>query len=444
MFKRILVANRGEIAVRIIRACRDLNIEVYTVHSTADAESMHVRLADHSICVGGPSPTESYLSIPALLEAASLFSVDAIHPGIGFLAENANFARMVEKQGMVFIGPSPEHIDIMGNKIHAKKMAQQFQLPLVPDSQGPLTDSTHAHSCANTIQYPVLIKAAGGGGGRGMRIVHEKKDLEALIDEAKTEALQGFGDNTVFMEKYLTKPRHIEIQMLADGKGNALFFPERDCSVQRRYQKLIEESPCLLVDRKKVHDLGVKCAKALASMGYKGVGTLEFLYENNNFYFIEMNTRIQVEHTVSEVITGIDLIAWQIRIASGETLSLSQDDITPHGHAIECRINAEDSETFAPQPGHIETFLPSCGPGIRVDSGIYNGSFIPPYYDSLIAKIIAHGTDRPHAIQRMKRALAELVITGITCNIQFHQKILNNPTFIKGDFHVHWLEQMNT
>lgn len=442
MFRRILVANRGEIAVRIIRACRDLGIEVYTIHSTADSEAMHVRLADHSICVGGPSPTESYLSIPSILEAASIFSVDAIHPGIGFLAENGKFARMVTDHGMAFIGPDPEHIDIMGDKISAKQSAKQHNLPLVPDSDGLLSSIKEAYSIADKIGYPVIIKASGGGGGRGMRIVLNKENLESMILEAQTESKQGFGNDRVFMEKYLAQPRHIEFQMLCDGKGGALFLPERDCSVQRRYQKVIEESPATNIDRNKIDQLGEKCSKALKDIGYKGVGTLEFLYENEKFYFIEMNTRIQVEHTVSEVVTGIDLIAWQILIAQGEKLNIKQTDISTSGHAIECRINAEDPNTFMPSPGVIENFLPSCGPGIRVDSGIYSGSKIPPHYDSLIAKLIAHGQDRDHAIRRMKRALSELVITGVKCNIDLHNRILNHKDFNSCDINVNWLAEI--
>ena len=443
MFKKIVIANRGEIALRVLRACKELGIKTVAIHSTADRDLKHVRLADESVCIGNPAPSDSYLSIPAVISATEIADAEAIHPGYGFLAENADFAEQVENSGFIFIGPKAKTIRTMGDKVSAIKAMKEAGIPCVPGSDGPLgTNDTENVAMARKIGLPVIIKAAGGGGGRGMRVVREESDIINFINMTKTEAAAAFGNSTVYMEKFLENPRHIEIQILADGQGNAVHLAERDCSMQRRHQKVLEEAtaPGMTEDRRKF--IGERCAEACRQMKYRGVGTFEFLYENNEFYFIEMNTRIQVEHPVTEMITGIDLIKEQIKVATGEKLTLKQEDICIRGHAIECRINAEDAKTFIPSPGLVELFHAPGGPGIRVDSHLYSGYRVPPYYDSLIAKIIAYGTDRNSAIQRMKIALDELHIEGIKTNIDLQKKILNDENFIKGGTNIHYLEKM--
>jgi len=441
MFKKILIANRGEIALRVLRACRELGIASVAVHSTADADAMHVRLADESVCIGPPLARDSYLNMPAIISAALITGAEAIHPGYGFLSENAAFAEMVEAHNLVFIGPTAQHIRMMGDKITAKSTMADLGVPLVPGSVGELASLEEAREVAEKIMYPVLIKAAAGGGGRGMKVARAAGELEAAWREARAEAGAAFGNNAVYMEKYLDKPRHIELQILADNHGEVVHIGERDCSLQRRHQKVLEEAGSPVISAAQRDELGRTVTTALKRIGYRNAGTLEFLYQDGQFAFIEMNTRLQVEHPVSEMISGIDLVREQIRIAAGEKLGYTQDDVVLSGHAIECRITAEDPESFAPSPGRVEVFHPPGGLGVRVDSGLYAGYRVPPHYDSLIAKLITYGRTREEAIARMKRALREFVITGIKTTIPLHQRILEAPDFVAGDYTIHWLER---
>ena len=441
MFKKILIANRGEIALRVQRACRELGIATVAIHSTADADAMHVRLADESVCIGPPAGRDSYLKMPAVLSAALITGADAIHPGYGFLSENADFAEMVEAHNITFIGPSPSHIRMMGDKITAKTTMLKLGVPLVPGSPGELETLDEARAVAEKIKYPVLIKAAAGGGGRGMKVARSAAELEAAYREARMEAGAAFGNNAVYMEKYLDRPRHIELQILADAHGNVVHFGERDCSLQRRHQKLLEEAGSPAITPAQRDALGETVTRALKEIGYRNAGTLEFLYQDEQFSFIEMNTRLQVEHPVSEMISGTDLVHEQIRIAAGEPLGYTQRDIHLSGHAIECRITAEDPETFAPSPGLVSTFHPPGGLGVRVDSALYAGYRVPPHYDSLVAKLITYGRTRDEAIARMRRALREFVISGIKTTIPLHERILENPEFRAGDYTIHWLEK---
>ncbi len=440
-FHKILIANRGEIALRIQRACRELGIPTVAIHSTADATAMHVRLADESVCIGPPSARESYLNIPAILSAAAITGADAIHPGYGFLSENARFAEMVEAHGLTFIGPSPAHISMMGDKIAAKTAMAGLGVPLVPGSDGAVATLDEARTVAGRIGYPVLIKAAAGGGGRGMKVAASAADLEEAWRVARTEAASAFGNDQVYLEKYLDRPRHIELQVLADGHGHVGHFGERDCSLQRRHQKLLEEAGSPALDAAARDALGARVTAALAELGYRNAGTLEFLYQDGQFAFIEMNTRLQVEHPVSELIADVDLVQEQIRLAAGETLGYTQADISFSGHAIECRINAEDPLTFSPTPGRVNVFHPPGGPGVRVDSALYAGYVVPPYYDSLVAKLIVHAPSRREAVARLARALDEFVIDGIKTTIPLHQRIVRDKDFLAGDYTIHWLER---
>jgi len=441
MFDKILIANRGEIALRVLRACREMGISTVAVHSTADENAMHVRLADESVCIGPPPALQSYLNIPSLLAACEITGADAVHPGYGFLSENARFAEILREHDINFIGPTPEHITLMGDKIAAKQSAVDLGLPVVPGSDGAINDDDTAVKVAEGIGYPVLIKAASGGGGRGMQIVRSPDDLSSALATARAEARAAFGDDAVYMEKYLDKPRHIEIQVIADGQGNAVHLGERDCSLQRRHQKVWEEALSPALNQTQRDQLGNLVAKATADLGYLGVGTVEFLYENGEFYLIEMNTRLQVEHPVTEAITGIDLVQEQIRIADGAALSLKQEDIEFSGHAIECRINAENPKTWAPSPGLIEAYHPPGGLGVRVDSGVYTGYRIPPYYDSLIGKLIVFGKNRNECMMRLRRALDEFVIEGIETTIPLFQSLLMKADIMNGDYDIHWLEE---
>jgi acetyl-CoA carboxylase, biotin carboxylase subunit len=441
MFSKILIANRGEIALRVLRACRELGIASVAVHSTADADAMHVRLADESVCIGPALARESYLNMPAIISAALITGAEAIHPGYGFLSENAAFAEMVEAHNLVFIGPTAQHIRMMGDKITAKTTMEELKVPLVPGSPGELASLDEARAVAERIKYPVLIKAAAGGGGRGMKVARSAGELDAAWREARAEAAAAFGNNAVYMEKYLDKPRHIELQVLADNYGEVVHIGERDCSLQRRHQKVLEEAGSPVITPAQRDELGKTVTTALKKIGYRNAGTLEFLYQDGQFAFIEMNTRLQVEHPVSEAISGIDLVREQIRIAAGEHLGYTQEDIEFSGHAIECRITAEDPATFAPSPGRVEVFHPPGGLGVRVDSALYAGYRVPPHYDSLIAKLITHGRTRDEAIARMKRALREFVITGVKTTIPLHQRILEAPDFCSGDYTIHWLER---
>ena len=442
MIKKILIANRGEIAVRVIRACKELEIQTVAVHSTADNESMHVRLADESICIGSPKAQDSYLNVPSLISAIEITGADAVHPGYGFLSENYKFAEILEQHKIKFIGPSSELIRKMGDKIEAKKIAKSLGLPIVAGSETGIKDINEAKKIAKEVGFPVLIKAAGGGGGKGMRIVHSEDKLEENIKIAQTEAKKFFNNEEVFIEKFFENPRHIEVQILSDGKDNTVHLGERDCSVQRRYQKIIEESPCPVIDdeqRKYLLDVSIN---AISKLGYEGAGTLEFIYDKGKFYFLEMNTRLQVEHPVTEEVTGIDLVKRQIEIASTGKLNLQQKDIIFFGHAIECRINAEDpSKDFLPSAGTIKTYNQPSGPGTRVDSCVFQGCKIPPYYDSLVAKLICHGRDRASAISRLKRSLDEFVIEGVSTTIDLHKKILRNEDFINSKYDVNWLSK---
>ena len=438
---KVLIANRGEIALRIHRACHEMGIETVAVHSTADADAMHVRLADQAICIGPPAATDSYLNIPNIISAAEIAHADAIHPGYGFLSENAQFAEIVELHDIKWIGPKPEHIRTMGDKIEAKLTAAKLGLPLVPGSDGPLETIAEAIETARRIGYPVIIKAASGGGGRGMKVVTSEDQLESLMAQAGTEAKAAFGDGTVYMEKYLTNPRHIEFQVFGDGEGNAIHLGERDCSLQRRHQKVLEEAPSPVIRGDERDRMGTIVSKAMAEMGYRGAGTIEFLYEGGEFYFIEMNTRLQVEHPVTEMITGVDLVREQIRVASGRGLSCSQDQIRFRGHAIECRINAEDPKTFAPSPGTVKAYVAPGGMHVRVDSGLYAGYRVPPYYDSMIGKLIVYGSTRERCIMRLKRALEEFVIEGMKTTIPLHAAIIRDPEFLSGEYTIKWLEE---
>ncbi len=439
--KKLLIANRGEIALRIHRACHEMGIKTVAVHSTADSDAMHVRLADEAICIGPPSASESYLKIDRIIAAAEISGADAIHPGYGFLSENAKFAEIVEAHGIIFVGPKPEHIRTMGDKIEAKRTAGALGLPLVPGSDGAISDVEEAKRIAEAAGYPVIIKAASGGGGRGMKVVTNPADLEAQMLQAGSEAKAAFGDATVYLEKYLGNPRHIEVQVFGDGNGNAIHLGERDCSLQRRHQKVLEEAPSPVLSTEERERIGGVCAKAMADMGYRGAGTIEFLWEDGEFYFIEMNTRLQVEHPVTEAITGLDLVREQIRVAEGHGLTLRQEDVVFRGHAIECRINAEDPRTFAPSPGLVKGYHAPGGMNVRVDSGLYTGYKVPPYYDSMIAKLIVYGTTRQGALRRLRRALEEFVIDGMKTTIPLHQALLDDPDFQKGEYTIKWLEE---
>jgi acetyl-CoA carboxylase biotin carboxylase subunit len=442
MLDKVVIANRGEIALRILRACKELGIKTVAVHSEADRDLMHVRLADESVCIGPAAPAGSYLSIPAIISAAEITDAVAIHPGYGFLAENASFAEQVEKSGFIFIGPHPDSIRTMGDKVAAITAMKSLGIPCVPGSSDPIADDDAATlRMAREIGYPVIIKAAGGGGGRGMRVVHTESHLLNAIAMTRNEARAAFNNDKVYMEKYLQTPRHIEIQVIGDGQGNAVHLGERDCSIQRRHQKIIEEAPAPGITAEQRAAIGERCAQACRDMRYRGAGTFEFLYENKEFFFIEMNTRIQVEHPITEMITGVDIVKEQLRIAAGEKLSLTQSDIKIKGHAIECRINAEDPRSFVPSPGTITHFHAPGGPGIRLDSHIYSSYKVPPYYDSLIAKVIAYGETRDTALARMRSALDEMVVEGIKTNLPLHQDILRGSTFQQGMVNIHYLEQ---
>jgi acetyl-CoA carboxylase, biotin carboxylase subunit len=441
MIHKILIANRGEIALRVIRACRELGIETVAVHSTADAEAMHVRLADASVCIGPPPAGESYLNKLAILAAAEISGADAIHPGYGFLSENADFAQMVIEHGYVFIGPRPEHIRLMGDKIAAKDAMRTLGVPLVPGSNGPVKHEVMAREAAEDVGYPVLIKAVAGGGGRGMTIARNEAELIDGLALARREAKIGFGDDRVYLEKYLERPRHIEVQILADEHGHCIHLGERDCTLQRRHQKLVEEAPSPVLDPDQRVAIGERCAEAIRRLGYRGVGTVEMLYQDDEFYFIEMNTRLQVEHPVTEAVTGIDLVKAQISVAAGEPLAIEQSDVRFAGHAIECRVNAEDPKSLLPTPGNVQTYHPPGGPGVRVDSALYAGAVVPPYYDSLIAKLIVYDHSRAACLERLKRALAEYVIAGLPTNLTLLQAVIEHPAFASGAYHTGWLAE---
>ena len=439
MFEKILIANRGEIALRIHRACREMGIKTVAVHSTADDTAMHVRLADESVCIGPPPARESYLNIPAILSAAQITGADAIHPGLGFLAENPGFAEMVEEHGFVFIGPSVEHIRMMGDKVAAKRAAIDLGIPVVPGSEGAVESLEHAIAEARRIGYPVLIKAAGGGGGRGMRVARDESELKEMLPAAQRESAAFFANAAVYLERYLGHPRHIEVQILADGQGGVIHLGERDCSLQRSHQKILEETPSPALNAEQRSELGQIATRAVAKLGYKSAGTIEFLFEDGKFFFIEMNTRLQVEHPISEMVSGIDIVREQLRIASGAPLGYRQADVKLAGHAIECRINAEHPESFAPSPGTITGYHAPGGMGVRVDSALYQGYSVPPHYDSMVAKLIVHGTSRNECLMRLRRSLEEFVITGIDTTIPLHQRLVVASDFINGLYDVHWL-----
>jgi len=439
--KKLLIANRGEIALRIHRACHEMGIATVAVHSTADSDAMHVRLADESVCIGPPAAKDSYLNMANIISAAEITHADAVHPGYGFLSENAQFAEIVESHGLCWVGPKPEHIRIMGDKVEAKRTAAKLGLPLVPGSPGPIENVAEARAIAAEVGYPVIIKAASGGGGRGMKVVEDEDHLESAMMQAASEAKAAFGDDTVYLEKYLGDPRHIEFQIFGDGEGNAIHIGERDCSIQRRHQKVIEEAPSPVISPEQRARMGGIVAKAMADMHYRGAGTIEFLYENDEFYFIEMNTRLQVEHPVTELISDIDLVREQIRVAQGDGLSCTQDQVVLHGHAIECRINAEDPVTFAPSPGLVKNYVAPGGMHVRVDSGLYAGYRVPPYYDSMIGKLIVYGTTRDECIMRLKRALEEFVVEGMKTTVPLQQKIIRTEAFKSGNYTIKWLEQ---
>ena len=440
MFEKVLIANRGEIALRVHRACQEMGISTVAIHSTADENAMHVRLADESVCIGPPSATDSYLNIPAIISACEITGADAVHPGYGFLSENARFADILDEHGITFIGPSAEHIRLMGDKIAAKTTVKRLGIPVVPGSDGAVTNDVEAKAIAEEIGFPVLVKAAAGGGGRGMKVARNAKELPHALSNARTEAKAAFGDDALYMEKYLGQPRHIEVQVIADSHGNVAHMGERDCSLQRRHQKVLEEAPSPALNAEARTKIGDIVANAIEGLGYLGVGTVEFLYENGEFYFIEMNTRLQVEHPVTEMITGIDLVREQIRIAAGMEMSFRQEDVTFTGHAIECRINAENARTFVPSPGTIRDFHTPGGLGVRVDSGAYGGYRIPPYYDSLIGKLIVHGRNRNECLMRLRRSLNEFVVDGVDTTIPLFKDLINEPDFMNGDYHIHWLE----
>ena len=441
MFDKILIANRGEIALRVIRACQEMGIQTVAVHSTADSDAMHVRMADESVCVGPPSGLESYLSMPAILAACEISGAQAIHPGYGFLSENANFVQAVEDHGLKFIGPTAEHIRIMGDKITAKDTMKALGVPCVPGSEGGVDSLNDAHEVAADIGYPVIIKATAGGGGRGMKVARTAKELESAFLTARAEGKAAFGNDEVYIEKYLTTPRHIEIQVFGDGKGRAVHLGERDCSLQRRHQKVLEEAPGPCISGRERKLIGKTCADAVSKIDYIGAGTIEFLYENGEFYFIEMNTRLQVEHPVTEAIFGVDLVREQIRVASGQPLSFVQDQLEINGHSIEVRINAEKLPNFSPSPGKVTAYHAPGGLGVRMDSALYNGYSIPPYYDSLIGKLIVHGENRKGAIARLRRALGELIIDGIDTTVPLFEELLNEDDIVNGDYNIHWLEK---
>lgn len=441
MFKKVLIANRGEIALRILRACKELGIPTVAVHSTADEHAMHVRLADESVCIGPPASKDSYLNMHEILAACEITGADAIHPGYGFLSENAKFADVLDEHNITFIGPSGDHIRTMGDKIEAKRTAKALGIPVVPGSEGEVTEDSEAKRIAAEIGYPVIIKAAYGGGGRGMKVANNEDDISEALHTCRTEAGAAFGDSAVYIEKYLANPRHIEVQVMGDGKGGAIHLGERDCSLQRRHQKVWEEASSPALNDEQRNKIGEICSKAIAGMGYSGAGTIEFLYENDEFYFIEMNTRLQVEHPVTEMITRIDLVNEQLHIAAGEGLSVKQSDVVFRGHAIECRINAEHHQTFIPSPGRIDYYHPPGGLGVRVDSGVYQGYSIPPYYDSLIGKLIVIGRTRDECLMRLRRALDEFVVDGINTTLPLFQDLVTNPDIQSGDYNIHWLEK---
>ena len=441
MFDKILIANRGEIALRVLRACKELGIPTVAVHSTADADAMHVRFADESVCIGPPAAKDSYLNIPSILSACEITGADAVHPGYGFLSENARFAEILAEHGVQFIGPKPEHIRIMGDKIEAKRTARKLGIPVVPGSEGGVSSDQEASKIASEIGFPVLIKAAAGGGGRGMKVARSAAELSTALSTARAEAKAAFGDDAVYIEKYLERPRHIEIQVLGDGHGNAIHLGERDCSLQRRHQKVWEEGPSPALNASTREVIGETVAKAMREIDYLGVGTVEFLYEDGKFYFIEMNTRIQVEHPVTEMITDIDLIFEQIRVAAGTNLAIKQSDVKFHGHAIECRINAENPVTFRPSPGKILHYHPPGGLGVRINSAVYQGYTIPPYYNSLVGKLIVHGKTRTECLMRLKRALDEVVVDGIETTLPLFRALVREKDVIDGNYHIHWLEQ---
>jgi acetyl-CoA carboxylase, biotin carboxylase subunit len=441
MFQKVLIANRGEIALRVLRACKELGISTVAVYSTADRSAMHVRMADESVCIGPPPAKDSYLNIPSIVAACEITGADAVHPGYGFLSENARFARILSEHKVTFIGPSEHHIQIMGDKITAKKTAVELGIPVVPGSAGEVATEDEAKRTAREVGYPVLIKATAGGGGRGMKVAHSEADVLVAWSTARSEAKAAFGNDSVYMEKYLQKPRHIEIQVMGDGQGNAVHLGTRDCSLQRRHQKVWEEATAPTVSAKERERIGEICAAAMRKLKYSGAGTIEFLYENGEFYFIEMNTRLQVEHPVTERVTGVDLVYEQIRVASGEKLSLKQKDITFTGHAIEVRINAEDPETFTPSPGTIKFYHPAGGVGVRVDSAVYGGYVIPPYYDSLIGKLIVYGRTREECLMRLRRAIDEFVVDGIKTTLPLFQRLIKEPDIIAGNYDIHWLEK---
>ena len=441
MFDKILIANRGEIALRVIRACREMGIKSVAVHSTADADAMHVRMADESVCIGPPSGAQSYLSIPAIISACEITGAQAVHPGYGFLSENASFVQILEDHGIAFIGPTSEHIRIMGDKITAKETAANLGIPVVPGSAGGVATLEEAKVIGEDFGYPVIIKATAGGGGRGMKVANNESEMENAFRTARSEAKAAFGNDEVYIEKYLTTPRHIELQVFGDGQGNGVHLGERDCSLQRRHQKVFEEAPGPCISPEERAKIGKVCADAVAEMGYRGAGTIEFLYENGEFYFIEMNTRLQVEHPVTEAIFGVDLVREQIRVAEGLPLSFTQDELQINGHAIEVRINAERLPNFAPCPGTITQYHAPGGLGVRMDSALYDGYSIPPYYDSLIAKLIVHGRDRPEALSRLQRALGELIVDGVDTTVPLFHQLLQEEDILTGNFNIHWLEK---
>ena len=440
-FKKILIANRGDVALRVQRAANDLGIPTVAVHSSADNNAMHVKLADESVCIGPPKSSESYLNMQALISAALLTGADAIHPGVGFLSENADFAEIVNAHNITFIGPSPTHIRTMGDKVAAKKAAKAAGLPLVPGSEGEISSIQQAQKEANRIGYPVIIKAASGGGGRGMKVANSNKELSEAFSSARSEAKAAFGDDTVYIEKYLKNPRHIEVQIFADSYGNVVHLGERECSIQRRHQKLFEECPSPILSSKERQSIGELSSKATKKLGYLGLGTIEYLYENKQFYFIEMNTRLQVEHPITEMVTGLDLVCEQIKIASGQEMSFQQKDVVLSGHAIECRINAENSDNFLPSPGKINTYHPPGGPGVRVDSIVYQGYEVPPFYDSLVSKLIVYAKDREDCLMRTQRALEEFIIEPIDTSIELHKKLIRNSDIKNGNYTIKWLEE---
>ncbi|MGV2411882.1 UNVERIFIED_CONTAM: acetyl-CoA carboxylase biotin carboxylase subunit [Pseudomonas aeruginosa] len=442
MLEKVLIANRGEIALRILRACKELGIKTVAVHSTADRELMHLSLADESVCIGPAPATQSYLQIPAIIAAAGVTGATAIHPGYGFLAENADFAEQIERSGFTFVGPTAEVIRLMGDKVSAKDAMKRAGVPTVPGSDGPLPeDEETALAIAREVGYPVIIKAAGGGGGRGMRVVYDESELIKSAKLTRTEAGAAFGNPMVYLEKFLTNPRHVEVQVLSDGQGNAIHLGDRDCSLQRRHQKVIEEAPAPGIDEKARQEVFARCVQACIEIGYRGAGTFEFLYENGRFYFIEMNTRVQVEHPVSEMVTGVDIVKEMLRIASGEKLSIRQEDVVIRGHALECRINAEDPKTFMPSPGKVKHFHAPGGNGVRVDSHLYSGYSVPPNYDSLVGKVITYGADRDEALARMRNALDELIVDGIKTNTELHKDLVRDAAFCKGGVNIHYLEK---